>query len=48
MLNDAVGFSEIYVVCNRTGLMYGLASLARVLSFLDIENLASVSTFYLF
>lgn len=31
MLNDAVGFSEIYIVCDRTDLRYGIDSLAGVL-----------------
>ena len=38
MLNDAVGFSEIYIVCGRTYLRYGIDSLAGVLRSLGIEN----------
>lgn len=48
MLNDSVGFSEIYIVCGRTDLRYGIDSLARVLRFLGIENPATVGTLYLF
>lgn len=48
MLNDAVGFSEIYIVCGRTDLRYGIDSLAGVLRSLDIENPATAGTLYLF
>lgn len=48
MLNDAVGFSEIYIVCGRTDLRYGIDSLAGVLRSLGIENPATVGTLYLF
>ena len=48
MLNDAVGFSEIYIVCGRTDLRYGIDSLAGVLRFLGIENPATAGTLYLF
>ena len=48
MLNDAVGFSEIYIVCGRTDLRYGIDSLARVLRSLGIENPATAGTLYLF
>ena len=48
MLNNAVGFSEIYIVCGRTDLRYGIASLAGVLRSIDIENPATAGTLYLF
>lgn len=48
MLNDAVVFSEIYIVCGRTDLWYGIDSLARILRSLGIENPATVGTLYLF
>ena len=48
MLNDAVSFSEIYIVCDRTDLRYGIDSLAGVLRFLGIENPATAGTLYLF
>ena len=48
MLNDAVGFSEIYIVWDRTDLRYGIDSLAGVLRFLGIENPATAGTLYLF
>lgn len=48
MLNDAVGFSEIYIVCGRTDLRYGIDSLAGVLRSLGIENPATAGTLYLF
>ena len=38
MLNDAVGFSEIYIVWDRTDLRYGIDSLAGVLRFLGMSN----------
>ena len=48
MLNDAVGFSEIYIVCGRIDLRYGIDSLAGVLRYLGIENPATAGTLYLF
>ena len=48
MLNNAVGFSEIYIVCGRTDLRYGIDSLAGVLRSLGIENLATAGMLYLF
>ena len=48
MLNDAVGFSEIYIVCGRTDLRYGIDSLAGVLKSIGIENPATAGTLYLF
>lgn len=48
MLNDAVGFSEIYIVCGRTDLRYGIDSLVGVLRSLGIENPATAGTLYLF
>ena len=48
MLNDAVGVSEIYIVCDRTDLRYGIDSLAGVLRFLGIENPVTTGTIYLF
>ena len=48
MLNDAVSFSEIYIVCDRTDLRYGIDSLAGVLRFLGTENPATAGTLYLF
>lgn len=44
MLNDTVGFSEIYIVCGRTDLRYGIDSLARVLRSIGIENPATAGT----
>ncbi|CUN56614.1 Uncharacterised protein [Coprococcus eutactus] len=44
MLNDAAGFSEIYIVCGRTDLRYGIDSLAGVLRSLGIENPATANT----
>lgn len=44
MLNDTVGFSEIYIVCGRTDLRYGIDSLAGVLRSLGIENPATAGT----
>ena len=44
MLNNAVGFSEIYIVCGRTDLRYGIASLAGVLRSIVIENPATAGT----
>ena len=38
MLNDAVGFSEIYIVCGRTDLRYGIDSLAGALRSLGIRE----------
>lgn len=48
MLNDTVGFSEIYIVCGRTDLRYGIDSLAGVLKSIGIENPATAGTLYLF
>ena len=48
MLNDTIGFSEIYIVCGRTDLRYGIDSLAGVLRSLVIENPATAGTLYLF
>lgn len=48
MLNDTVGFSEIYIVCGRTDLRYGIDSLAGVLKSIGIENPATVGTLCLF
>lgn len=48
MLNDAVGFSEIYIVCGRTDLRYAIDSLAGALRSLGIENPATAGTLYLF
>ena len=48
MLNDAVGFSEIYIVCSRTDLRYGIDSLAGVPRSLGIDNPATAGTLYLF
>lgn len=48
MLNDVVGFSEIYIVYGRTYLRYGIDSLAGVLRSLGIENPATAGTLYLF
>ena len=48
MLNDTVGFSEIYIVCGRTDLRYGIDSLAGVLRSLGIENPATAGSLYLF
>lgn len=48
MLNDTVGFSEVYIVCGRTDLRYGIDSLAGVLRSLGIENPATAGTLYLF
>ena len=48
MLNYAVGFSEIYIVCGRTDLRCGIDSLAGVLRSLGIENPATANTLYLF
>ena len=48
MLNDTVGFSEIYIVCGRTDLRYGIDSLAGVLRSLGIEYPATAGTLYLF
>ncbi len=45
MLNDTVGFSEIYIVCGRTDLRYGIDSLAGVLRSLGIENPATAGRF---
>ncbi len=38
MLNDAVGFSEIYIVCGITDLRHGIDSLAGNLRSLGIEQ----------
>lgn len=48
MLNNATCFSNIYIVCSRTDLRYGIDSLAGVLRSLGIENPAAVNTLYLF
>lgn len=48
MLNDAICFSEIYIMCGRTDLRYGIESLAGVLKSLGIENPAAADTLYLF
>lgn len=48
MLNDTVGFPEIYIVCGRTDLRYGIDSLAGVLKSIGIENPATAGTLYLF
>ena len=47
MLNDTVGFSEIYIVCGRTDLRYGIDSLAGVPRSIGIENPATVGSLYL-
>ena len=50
MLDDAVGFYEIYIVCGRTVLRYGIDSLAGVLSTQiswHIETTATAGTLYL-
>lgn len=47
MRNDTVGFSEIYIVCGRTDLRYGIDSLAGVLRSIGIENPATVGSLYL-
>lgn len=44
MLNDAVGFSELYIVCGRTDLRCGIDSLAGVLRSFGIENPATAGT----
>ena len=48
MLNNATCFNNIYIVCGRTDLRYGIDSLAGVLRSLDIENPALANTLYLF
>lgn len=48
MLNNATCFNNIYIVCGRTDLRYGIDSLAGVLRSLGIENLAAANTLYLF
>lgn len=48
MLNNATCFNNIYIVCSRTDLRYGIDSLAGVLRSLGIENPAAVNTLYLF
>lgn len=48
MLNDTIGFSEIYIVCGRTDLRNGIDSLAGVLKSIGIENPATAGTLYLF
>lgn len=48
VLNNAICFNNIYIVCGRTDLRYGLDSLAVVLRSLGIENPAATNTLYLF
>lgn len=48
MLNNATCFNNIYIVCGRTDLRYGIDSLAGVLRSLGIENPATANTLYLF
>lgn len=48
MLNNATCFNNIYIVCGRTDLRYGIDSLAGVLRSLVIENPAAANTLYLF
>lgn len=48
MLNNATCFNNIYIVCGRTDLRYGIDSLAGVLQSLGIENPAAANTLYLF
>ena len=48
MLNNATCFNNIYIVCGRTDLRYGIAGLAGVLRSLGIENPAAANTLYLF
>lgn len=48
MLNNATCFNNIYIVCGRTDLRYGIDSLAGVLRSLGIENPAAANTLYLF
>lgn len=48
MLNKATCFNNIYIVCGRTDLRYGIDSLAGVLRSLGIENPAAANTLYLF
>jgi transposase len=48
VLNNATCFNNIYIVCGRTDLRYGIDSLAGVLRSLGIENPAAANTLYLF
>jgi transposase len=48
VLNKATCFNNIYIVCGRTDLRYGIDSLAGVLRSLGIENPAAANTLYLF
>ena len=48
MLNNATCFNNIYIVCGRTDLRYGIDSLAGVLRSLGIENPEAANTLYLF
>lgn len=48
MLNNATCFNNIYIVCGRTDLRYGIDSLAGALRSLGIENPASTNMLYLF
>ena len=48
MLNNATCFNNIYIVCGRTDLRYGIDSLAGVLRSLGIENPAAANTLDLF
>lgn len=48
MLNNATCFNNIYIVCGRTDLRYGIDSLAGVLRSLGIGNPAAANTLYLF
>ena len=48
MLNNATCFNNIYIVCGRTDLRYGIDSLAGVLRSLGIDNPAAANTLYLF
>lgn len=48
MLNNATCFNNIYIVCGRTDLRYGIDSLAGVLRSLGVENPAAANTLYLF
>ena len=48
MFNDATGFSEIYIVCGRTDLRYGIDSLAALISQNYNLNPFAPNTLFLF
>lgn len=48
MLNNATGFKEIFIVCGRTDLRYGIESLAALINSKSETDLFKTDVLYLF